>query len=90
METIEKLNKIIMQRVSCRICGEIFCGTTPEKAKAKHAGHIKDCKILKFWEKTNKILGKELTAKEVFELLGIKRKYKKKPVKKPEPKEIKE
>ena len=70
---------IEIHRVSCRACEEIFCGRTLEEAKEKHRQHIKKCetiialeKIDRFTKKAEKILGRELTRKEVFKLLGIK------------------
>jgi len=68
------VKQITIHRVSCNACGEIFCGTTQKKALCKHKIHIKKCKVLRFWEEANKILGRELSLIEVNELLGIKHK----------------
>lgn len=63
--------EIAIFTVSCRVCGEKFSALSLNKAKDKHHEHIKECRILSFWEKANKILDRELSAKEVFKLLGI-------------------
>ena len=65
------MKKLIIHRVSCRACGEMFCASSLKKAKDKHQQHIKSCKILSFWEKANKILGRELTQEEVDKLMGL-------------------
>jgi hypothetical protein len=59
------------------MCGEVFCSATPKQTKAKHKKHVdKECKVFRFWKAANKILGRELMAKEVGDLLGIKYKFK--------------
>ncbi len=66
------VKKIVIHRTSCRACGEMFSALSSKEAKNKHKKHIKECKMLLFWEKANKILERVLTAKEVAELLRIK------------------
>lgn len=67
------MKQITIHRVSCQICGEMFCSTTQKGAVRKHKIHVdKKCKILRFWEDANKILGRELTYSEVMKLLGMK------------------
>jgi len=71
--------KIEIHRVSCRACNEIFCGRTLKEAEEKHRQHIKKCQTIKalekvtmFQKKASKILGREVTLKEAYKLLGIK------------------
>lgn len=77
--------EIKIHRVSCRACDEIFYGKTLKEAKEKHKKHTKECPIIQAWkkvarfhEKAEKILGKKLTTQDVLEMLGIKRKKKRK------------
>ena len=72
-------NEITIYRCSCRACDKEFHGITQKEANAKHTEHIKTCKMIeaiekfhRFWEKTEKILGRKLSHKEVCKLLGIK------------------
>ena len=62
--------KIAIYKVSCRACGEGFSALSLKKAKDEHQRHVRKCKVLRFWKKANKILGQELTLKEVAKLLG--------------------
>lgn len=67
--------EIKIHRVSCRVCGEIFHGATQKEANKKHKHHVdKDCKLLRCWQKFNEILGRELTKKEFYEIIGVKKK----------------
>lgn len=69
--------KIVIHRVSCRACVQIFCAETLEKAKKKHRQHIKNCQALKvlqkverFRKRAEKILGRKMTFLEASKLLG--------------------
>lgn len=68
-----KIKQITIHRISCQVCGEMFCAGTQKEAIRKHTVHVDGkCKILNFWQSTNKILGRELTYSEVIKLMGLK------------------
>jgi len=68
------MKQITIHRVSCQGCGEMFCARTQKEAIRKHKAHVDGkCRILNFWQKANKILGRELTRLEVIELLNLKK-----------------
>lgn len=63
---------ITIHGVSCQACGEMFRAGTQKEAKRKHQAHVDGkCKIINFWQKANKILGRELTHSEVIKLMGL-------------------
>ncbi len=73
------MKQIVIHRVSCRGCDEIFNGTTIEEAEDKHRKHIKTCQALKtlekverFRKKAEKILGRKMTFLEAAKLMGVK------------------
>jgi hypothetical protein len=66
-------NTLTIHRVSCQVCGNISCGLSLKQAKQNHKKHIKKCKITRFWETANKILGRELTRGDIMKLIGAKR-----------------
>jgi len=72
--------KIIIHRVSCRACDQVFCAGSREKAEKKHRQHIKNCQALKalqkverFRKRAEKILGRKMTFLETAKLLGAKK-----------------
>ena len=73
------VKKILIHRVSCRGCDEIFNGVTPKEAEDKHRQHIKTCqaiialqKVERFRKKAEKILGRKVTFLEAAKLVGVK------------------
>ena len=73
------MKKIVIHRVSCRACDEIFNGATPKEAEDKHCQHIKTCQAIKtlekverFRKKAEKILGRKMTFLEASKLVRVK------------------